>query len=83
MRIYIKAEGRKFFIPCPFWILNFAISIVNAPFVQRYIPEKDKKYVNIIDWRLLKKGFYDLKKYRGLKIVDVKAKDGTEVTITI
>lgn len=37
----------------------------------------------MIDWRLLKKGFNDLKEYRGLKIVDVKAKDGTEVTITI
>lgn len=83
MRIYVKTNGRRFFIPVPLCVANLAISIVQSPFIQRYIPEKDKKYVEMIDYNILKNCISDLRGYRGLKIVEVRSKDGTEVTITI
>lgn len=83
MRIYVKANGRKFFIPVPLGIANLGISLIKTPLVQRHIPEKDRKYVNIVDYTALKKCIKDLGEYRGLKLVEVKAKDGTEVTIIV
>lgn len=83
MRVYVKTNGRKFFIPVPLCIANLGISIMQSSLVQRHIPEKDRKYVNIIDYNALRKCISDLKEYKGLKLVEVKAKDGTEVTIII
>lgn len=83
MRIYVKTNGKKFFVPVPLCIVNVGISIINTPLIQRHIPEKDKKYVNMINYNALRKCISDLRNYRGLKLVEVKAKDGTEVTIIV
>lgn len=83
MRIYVKAKERKFFIPVPLCIASLGISIMQSSLVQRHIPEKDRKYVDMIDYNALKKCIRGLGEYKGLKLVEVKAKDGTEVTITI
>ena len=83
MKIYVKSGKVGFTIPLPNVLLKFGISIVNTPFIQKHIPEKDKKYVNIIDWKQLSGCIDILKEYRGLKIVDVHSKDGSHVTITL
>ncbi|MFL0249627.1 hypothetical protein ACJDT4_04265 [Clostridium neuense] len=83
MRVYVKAKGRKFFIPVPLCIANLGISIMQSSLVQRHIPEKDRKYVNMLDYNALRKCISDLREYKGLKLVEVKAKDGTEVTVII
>lgn len=83
MRIYVKSGKMGFTIPVPNALLKFGISIVKAPFVQKHIPEKDRKYVNIIDWKKLSSCINILKEYKGLKIVDVRSKDGSHVTITL
>lgn len=83
MRVYVKVKERKFFIPVPLSIANLGISLMQTSLVQRHIPEKDRKYVNIIDYNALRKCISDLREYKGLKLVEVKAKDGTEVTVII
>lgn len=57
---------------------NFGISIA-----KRYITEEQRKYIENIDLKELRKGFDVLKAYKGLKMVEVKAEDGTEVTIVV
>lgn len=86
VRIYIKLNtGRSFFIPAPIGLVkavlyfgNFGVSIA-----KRHMPEDQRMYIDNIDFRELRKGFDVLRNYKGLKMVDVKAKDGTEVKITI
>lgn len=49
----------------------------------KYINPKDKKYVEQIDFNAISNNFKLLKGHKGLKIVDIKSKDGSEVTITV
>jgi hypothetical protein len=83
MRIYIKSGKVRFLLPIPNAFLKFGVSCINKPFIQKRIPEKDKKYVNLIDFNKLSSCIDLLKEYRGLRIVDVNAKDGTRVSITL
>lgn len=83
MRIYVKTNGMKFFVPVPLCIVNLGISLIDTPLVQMHIPEKDKRYVNMINYNSLRKCISDLRRYKGLKLVEVKTKDGTEVTIIV
>lgn len=83
MRIKIKTSGKSFFIPFPLGLAKLGISIAGMPFVTKRISEKNRKYIDIINFNELAKCINDLKKYKGLRIVEVKAKDGTEVVITI
>jgi len=83
MRIYVKAEGRSFFIPFPLIFAKWGMSLVNTPLIMKNIPEDERKYVEMIDFKELSRCLYILKEYKGLTLVDVKAKDGTVVKITI
>lgn len=83
MRVYIKTSKIGFIIPVPNALLTFGISIMKSPFIQKYIPEKDRKYVTTIDFKKLSGCVDILREYKGLRIVDVQSKDGTHVTITL
>ncbi|AWI04911.1 hypothetical protein [Clostridium drakei] len=83
MKIYIKSGKMGFTLPVPNVLLKFGISIVNAPFIQKHISEKDKKYVNMVNWKELSSSIDILREYKGLKIVDVHSRDGSHVTITL
>lgn len=83
MKIYIKSGWKRFIIPFPLALAKLGISIVKAPLVLKYVPEESRKYMDIIDFNELSKCIDILKEYRGLSLVEVKSKDGTEVTITI
>lgn len=86
MRIYIKLnDGRSFKIPAPIGLVKAALGFGNfgLSIARKYIPEEQRQYIDCIDFRELRKGFDVLKDYKGLKMVDVKAGDGTEVTIII
>lgn len=83
MKVYIKTNKIGFTIPVPNALLKFGISIMKAPFIQKYIAEKDKKYINIIDFEKLSDCVDILREYKGLKIVDVQSKDRTHVAITL
>lgn len=84
MKIYIKTDdGKKFSIPLPMWMIKMGLSIPTIKIAAKYLKEEDKKYIEQIDFKALSQNIGELKKYKGLKIVDVKSKDGTEVTITV
>lgn len=86
MRIYVKTnDGKVFKIPAPLWLVKGALSLgsLGVAIGGKYIPEDSRQYVDAVDFRELRKGFGVLKDYKGLKLVEVKANDGTEVTITV
>lgn len=86
MRIYIKrSNGRNFSIPVPIGFIKVAIGFggFGISIARKYVPEDQRKYFDNIDFRELEKGFDVLKAYKGLKMVEVKSGDGTEVTIII
>lgn len=86
MRIYIKeGAGRRFCVPVPLAFFKVAITIA-AIWMKK---SKKTKYKNeimkleSINLVALSESFRYLKGYRGLKIVEVKSKDGDEVTIIL
>lgn len=83
MRVYVKTNKMTFIIPIPNALLKIGVSFIWTPFIQKYIPEKDKKYINIINFKELSNCIDILKEYKGLKIVDVHSKDGSHVTVTL
>jgi hypothetical protein len=86
MRINVRTnDGKNFKIPAPLWLVKGALSLGSFGVIigRKYIPENSRQYVDAVDFRELRKGLEVLKDYKGLKLVEVKANDGTEVTITV
>lgn len=86
MKIYIKTEeGKRFFIPAPMWLVKCALGLggVGTAIAKKYVSEDDLKYVESVDFKELRKGFGILQQYKGLKLLEVKSSDGTEVTIIV
>lgn len=51
--------------------------------IMKYIPKEQRIYVECIDFSKLHTAVDVLKEYKGLDIVDVRAKDGTVVNIRL
>jgi hypothetical protein len=86
LKIYLKLNnGRRFKIPAPIGLIKVVLSFgdFGASIAKKYITEEQKNYIDCIDFKELRKGFDVLKEYKGLKLVEVKSGDGTEVTIII
>lgn len=86
MRVYIKlSNGRSFKIPAPIGLVKAALGFggFGVSIARKYIPEEHRQYIDCIDFRELRKGFDVLRNYKGLKMIEIKAQDGTEVTIII
>lgn len=84
MKIYIKnGDGKKFYIPLPMWMIKMGLSNVTIKIVAKNLSIENKKHLEQINFKALSKNIGELKEYKGLKIVDVKSKDGSEVTITV
>ena len=86
LKIYLKIEnGRRYFIPAPIWLIKADLSMggFGVRIARKHIPEDQISYVESIDFRELKKAVDVLKQYKGLNMVDIKVKDGTEVKIII
>jgi hypothetical protein len=88
MRVYIKEKtGRRFCIPVPLALFRVGINIA-AIWVRK---SKHRKYkyedrigeLENINFVQLSQSLQYLKGYRGMKIVEVKSKDGDEVTIIL
>jgi len=85
---------RRFTIPVPYIFLNTFSSILSSQFLWRQINKmisqqsKNKSFPNItLDSKIVKhfvnSVLEELQHYKGLVIVDVRLKDGTEVMIKI
>lgn len=83
MRIYVRLNTKRSFnIPAPIGLVKAVLSL-GVSIARRYIPVEQRKYIDCIDFQELRKGFDVLKAYKGLKIVEVKTEDGTEVIIVV
>lgn len=84
MRVYVKTnDGKTFWIPVPDFVLNFATGKFAERMAYKHVPEKDRKYLECVDFRELRCAIKILKEYKGLEIVNVNAKDGTKVSIKL
>lgn len=98
MKINIKTEGRNISIPLPMWLLKAGIKIstvvgknkegkseqvgLNVT-VSNLKKSCSMKYVDMIDYKVLKEAMDELEAYKGMAIVEVYSNDGTEVLITV
>lgn len=86
LRVYVKLnDGKSFKVPAPIGLVKGILSLGNfgMTIAKRYVPEEQRQYIENIDLRELRKGFDVLRDYKGLKLVEVKSMDGTEVTIIV
>lgn len=86
MRIYIKeGTGRRFCVPVPLALFKVGITIVAIWMRQakKHKYNNKIKQLESINFVQLSQSLQYLKGYRGLKIVEVKSKDGDEVTIIL
>ncbi len=92
LNVKVKTKSMRLYIPVPYVILNIGITIISSELVNRLINKgikesmKDKEQfftMPAINKKDLRKIVSELKKNKGLMLVDVKANDGTEVIIKL
>ncbi len=85
MRIVVKSKDTNLNIPIPMFFVTTAIKSGKLVSLldNKNIDDRTKKILNSIDFSLIARNFKDLKKYKGLNLVEVRSKDGNEVYITI
>lgn len=78
-------NGRRYVIPAPIWLVKAGLGMgsFGVRLAQKHIPEDQMVYLENIDFRELRKAVDILKAYKGLQMVDIRAKDGTEVRIIV
>jgi len=94
LKVKVKLKDkREFTVPLPYallhaggWIASSPLlwKFVNNKVIQKNIEENAKSYIPAsIDRKEIKKLLKEIKRYRGLTIVEVKDKDGTEVVVRL
>ncbi len=94
LMIYVKVKAKdvRFTIPVPYAILNIVLAILSSNFFQKYVNRWTKDYFErkkldlslpYLDKKMLMPIVKELKNYKGIVLVDVKAKDGTEVKVRL
>jgi hypothetical protein len=92
LHVKVKAKDVSFTIPIPYAILNIGISILSSKFIHQQANKWSKEHferkklditIPMIDKKMLKPIVKELKNHKGTVLVDVKAKDGTEVKVRL
>ncbi|MFE8696011.1 hypothetical protein ACFYKT_06565 [Cytobacillus sp. FJAT-53684] len=92
MHVKVKAKDVRFTIPIPYAILKIVISILSSKFLQQHANKWTKEHferkkldftIPQIDKKMLSPIVKELKNYKGMVLVDIKAKDGTEVKVRL
>ena len=92
LHLKVKAKDIRFTIPIPYALLNIGISILSSKFIHQQANKWTKEHferkklditIPPIDKKMLKPIIEELKNHKGIVLVDVKAKDGTEVKIRL
>lgn len=92
MHVKVKTKEVKLSIPIPYALLHIAISILSSKLFHQSVNKWTKEYFEKkkmdftfppIDKKTLKPIVKELKNYKGIVLVDVKANDGTEVKIRL
>ncbi|MFC5604994.1 hypothetical protein [Sporosarcina koreensis] len=88
----MKTDKVRLFIPIPYGFLTLGIMILSSERLQKLInkwiveqaEDKEKAFIMPhIDKKELRGIVAELKNHRGLGLVNVKAKDGTEVIVKL
>jgi hypothetical protein len=88
----VKAKDVRFSIPIPYALLNIGISILTSKLFHKHANKWTKDHferkkldytIPLIDKKTLKPIVKELKNQKGILLVDVKAKDGTEVKVRL
>lgn len=86
MKIVIKSEGKNLRFYIPMFVITSGIRL--SKYIGKHI-DSDKemndsiKYIDYIDTRILLTAVKELKKYKGLTLVEVKESNGNYVLIQI
>ncbi len=92
IHVKVKTKDIRFTLPIPYAILNLAITILSSKLLQHNVKKWTKEHFERkkldvtfpqIDKETLKPIVKELKHYKGIVLVDVKAKDGTEVKVRL
>lgn len=92
LHLKVKAKDVRFTIPIPYALLNIGISILSSKFLHQQANKWTKEHferkkldftIPLIDKETLKPIVKELKNHKGIVLVDVKAKDGTEVKVRL
>jgi len=86
LRIYIRLKnGRNLKFPAPIGLVKAVIGLggFGVSISRRFIPLEQRQYIDCINFKELRKGMDVLRDYKGLKILEVKAGDGPDVTVII
>lgn len=92
LHVKVKAKDVRFTIPIPYTIINIIISILSSKFFQQNVNKWTKEHfkkrkldftIPLVDKNTLKPILKELKNYKGIVLVDVKASDGTEVKVRL
>lgn len=94
LKVKVKQKGKAgFTVPLPYLLIHvggwFASSpllwkFVHSPFIQKNIDQQAKPYIPAsIDRKEVRNIVREIKRYRGLTIVEVQDKDGAEVTVKL
>ncbi|MGG7144483.1 hypothetical protein ACQPVP_13640 [Clostridium nigeriense] len=86
MKIVIKSEGKNLRFYVPMFVITSGIRL--SKYISKYV-DSDKgmneaiKYVDYIDTKILLTAVKELKKFKGLTLVEVKESNGDYVLIKI
>lgn len=92
MHLKVNAKNMRFTIPIPFAVLDLGISLLSSKFLQKNVNKWTKKHFErkkidfsfpLINKKSLKPIIKELQNNKGLVLIDVKAKDGTEVKVRL
>jgi hypothetical protein len=90
LHVKVKAKDIRFTVPIPYAMLNIGISILSSKFFNHHVNKWTKESFErkkldftfpLIDKETLKPIIKELKNHKGIVLVDVTAKDGTEVKV--
>ncbi|MBO0601255.1 hypothetical protein I2483_06245 [Sporosarcina sp. E16_3] len=92
LNVKVRAGAVRFSIPVPYVLLNIGIAVISSELINRLVnkwvkesmKEKEQTFtMPPLNKQELKCIVSELKKHKGLGLVNVKAKDGTEVVIKL
>lgn len=92
LHVKVKAKDLRLTIPIPYVILTIFISLLSSKFIQQNANKWTKEHFErkkldftfpLIDKKTLMPIVKELKNYKGIVLVDIKAKDGTEVQVRL
>lgn len=86
MKIVVKSEGRNIRLYVPMFVITSGIRL--SKYIMKHVDVDDDmnnaiKYIDYIDTKVLLTAINELKKFKGLTLVEVKASNGDHVLIKI